>query len=712
MLSAWKQVSLNRSVRGLAAAAFLVSAVLGAAGSSRAAQHGLTPQDLWRMVRLSEPRPSPDGGQIVLVARSFNVEKNSSRSHLWLVDAGGGAPRRLTSAASHDHSPRWLPDGKAILFLSDRSGSSQIWAVDPAGGEPQQASSLPLDVGNLVLSPDGSRVVFSLDVFPECEKMECTVERLEAEKRSGSTGRIYTELLFRHWDTWEDGRRSHLFTALLLSDEDSAEGGRGITIGPARDLMAGIDADSPTHPFGGTEEIAFSPDGREVAFAARMLPGSEAAWSTDVDLFRVPVNRFTQPVKITTRNRAWDTSPAYSPDGRWLAYLAMERPGFESDRLRIVVRRRWGGPPQVLTQAWDRSVSSLTWSPDSERLIVTAQDQGRQKIFSVDRSSGEVRTLVADHHNTSVAVSRHGRIYFLQDSSTSPAVLMAVDQNGGSEVRIASLNDALLEDLQMSPARDFSFKGAGGETVHGWLFQPVAGRRKGRRPVAFLIHGGPQGAWLDDFHYRWNPQIYAAAGYITLAINFHGSTGYGQAFTDSISGHWGDLPYEDLMKGLDHLLATEPAAAGKRVCALGASYGGYMINWFQGHTDRFSCMVNHDGIFDMVGSYFSTEELWFPEWEYRGTPWGAPDLYQRWSPSRFVDRWSTPILVIHSALDFRLPLSQGISTFTALRRRGIPAKFLYFPDENHWILKPANALLWHRTVLDWMAHWTMEGELR
>ncbi len=669
-----------------------------------AAAAGLTPETLWSVVRLGDPQPSADGETIAFTARRYDMESNSSTASIWLVPTAGGTPRRLTQAPVRDGSPRWLGDSPYLLFTSSRDGGGRLWAVDTRGGEPWPLSDLPLPMGGFRLAPAGDRVVFTLEVAPDCEDLECSVER--QQETASSPVRVYTELLFRHWDSWEDGLRTHLFTASLRMDDE----GRPLGLGEPRDLMQGLDVDSPTHPFGGMEETAIAPDGTELIYAAKALDGSEAAWSTDVDLFRVPLDGSQPPRKLTTGNRAWDTGPAFSPDGRWLAYTAMERPGFEADRFRIMLRPRQKdgslGEARVLAPDWDRSAAGLVWSPDSESLIVTAQETGHLKLFRVALNNGQVTPLVDRHHNTGAAVTAQGTLVYMQDSSTSPSELFTRTP-GGRQVALTRMNEELLADVAMRPAEDFWFEGAGGEPVHGWLVRPAGDPpQSGKWPVAFLIHGGPQGAWSDQFHYRWNPQIYAGAGYLTLAINFHGSTGYGQAFTDSITGDWGGAPYEDLMKGLDHLLATDKSADGDRMCALGASYGGYMINWVAGHTSRFNCLVNHDGLFDLRSMYYTTEELWFPEWEMGGPAWAQPEMYKRFSPSEYVANWVTPMLVIHGGLDFRVPETEGFATFTALRRRGVPARLLYYPDENHWVLRPQGARRWHQEVLDWMARWT------
>ena len=660
------------------------------------------------MVRLSDPEPAPNGERVVWAARTFDAATNGSSSNLWLGSLDGAPPRRLTQAAARDGAPRWLSDGGTVLFLSNRGGSSQIWAIDPVAGEPWRVSDLPIDVDSFRVTPDGQAIVFSAEVFPDCADVACTATRQKEKDGNVVKARVYTELLFRHWDTWEDGRRSHLFVAPL-----QREGKRPTGLGPARDLMPGLDADVPTKPFGGAEDYALAPDGTEIAFAMRSA-GAAAAWSTDLDLYVVPTYGSAPPRRLTTTNRAVDTAPAYSPDGRWLAWLAMARPGYEADRQRIVLLDRGASRPRtpaddagrrILTEAWDRSVASLTWSPDGLALWVTAEETGRLKIFAVDAASGAPHVIVDRHHNTAVAAAGRGRLVFLQDSMTSPADLFTIGVDRTGLRRLTEVNRETLAGLRLEAPEEFWFTGAHGDRVHGWILPPTGFDPSRRYPVALLIHGGPQGAYMDQFHYRWNPQIYAGAGYATVAINFHGSTGYGQAFTDAIRGDWGGAPYQDLMLGLDHMLKARTWADGERVAALGASYGGYMVNWIAGQTDRFRCLVNHDGGFDEHASYYTTEELWFPEWEFRGTPWEKPELYDKFSPSRYVDRWKTPMLVIHGGRDYRVPEGEGFATFTALRRRGIPARLLHFPDENHWVLKPANALLWHKTVLDWLKEW-------
>ncbi len=675
-------------------AAVLAVLVLGSLGIPAVANgpRPFTAEDLHAMQRLSDPQVSPDGSKVVFTVRTTDFENDRGRTDLWLVPVDGGAPLRLTTDPASDFSPRWSPDGKSVLFLSSRSGSSQIWKIDVGGGEAEQATDLPLDVSGFLLSRDGKRWLVAMDVFPDCDSLQCTVDRLNERKAGKVTGRLYDALFIRHWDTVMDGRRTHLFV-LKYGAADPV------------DVMAGMVADCPGKPFGGMEEAIFTPDGTGVVFSARL--GKGEAWSTNFDLYLANADGTGTPVNLTEGNKAWDTAPVFSPDGTTLAWLAMERPGFEADKFRIVTRSWPDGESRLLkTKKWDRTVRSMRWTPDGRAFYVTADDLGEHALFRVERKSGKVSRLIGGGHVRSPSPAGD-RIVFGRDSFKSPVELYTAALDGSDERPLTRFNADRLSEVFMGDYEQFSFKGWNDETVYGYVVKPL-GLMPGRKfPVAFLIHGGPQGSMGSSFHYRWNPQSYASAGYGAVMIDFHGSTGYGQAFTDSISGHWGDRPLVDLQKGLAAALAKYDFLDGDRVAALGASYGGYMINWIAGNwPDRFRCLVSHDGVFDTRAMYFETEELWFPEWENGGTPWAAPAGFEKFNPVRYVKNWKTPMLVVQGARDFRVPESQGLGVFTALQRKGIPSRFLYFPDENHWVLKPANSILWHRTVLDWLDRWT------
>jgi dipeptidyl aminopeptidase/acylaminoacyl peptidase len=473
----------------------------------------------------------------------------------------------------------------------------------------------------------------------------------------------------------------------------------------AVDVTSGMDADIPSKPFGGPEEITFAPDSSSIVFAARDV-GAEEAWSVDFDLFVAPVDGSAPPRCITEANDAWDTQPVFSPDGKTLAYLAMSRPGFESDRFRIVLKPWPEGGARVLTEDWDRSPGSLTWAPNSRMIYTVAANVGQRSLFSIDAESGEVRTLVQDGSLSSPGVAGD-RIIFGKNHLQSPVELYSVNPDGSGEEPITRINADRVAAARMGEAEQFSFKGWNDENVHVYIVKPVDFDPDKKYPVAFLIHGGPQGSFGNNFHYRWNPQAYTGAGYAAVMVDFHGSVGYGQAFTDSIRGDWGGKPLMDLVKGLDATLKRYPWMDGERVAALGASFGGYMVNWIAGKwPNRFRCLVNHDGNLDERFAYYATEELWFPEWEHGGPAYENPLGYEKHNPVNFVPNWKTPMLVIQGALDYRIVDAQGIATFTALQRRGIPSKFLYFPDENHWVLSPANSILWHETVIDWIDQWT------
>jgi dipeptidyl aminopeptidase/acylaminoacyl peptidase len=679
---------------------FVLALLALALPAAAAEPHQFTVHDLLAMERISDPEPSPQGDKVAFELRTTDLDANRGRFDLWLVNTDGTGLTRLTSDPAADNNPRWSPDGKSLYFLSTRSGSSQVWRLPIGGGDPVQITKLPLDVSNLTVSPDGSRLAFSLDVFVDCPTLACTKERLDGKVKQKSSGKIYQggAGFFRHWDTWSEGQRSHLFVL-------------PVTGGEPVDVSRGLNADTPSKPFGGTEEYAFAPDGRSIVFAARNV-GTEEPWSTNLDLFLAPVDGSQPPRNLTAANTATDNLPAFSPDGKTLAWLAMSRPGFEADRLRIKLMDLASGRQRTLAEDWDRSPEGLQFSPDGRTLYATAEDVGQVPLFAIDVATGKVTKLVAQGHVRTPKLAGD-RIVFGRDDLRSPVELYTVRRDGTGIAQITQIthvNAGRVAAARMGEPEQFSFQGAGGDAVYGWVVKPAGFENGKKYPLAFLIHGGPQGSFNNEFHYRWNAQAYAGAGYGVVMIDFHGSTGYGQAFTDAIRMDWGDKPLIDLQMGLAAAVARYPWLDGDRACALGASYGGYMINWIAGNwPDRFRCLVVHDGIFDQRMMYYGTEELWFPEWENGGPYWQSAASYEKYNPANFVERWKTPTLVVHGGLDYRVPDNQGIATFTTLQRRGIPSQFLYFPDENHWVLKPANSVLWHGTVLSWLDRWLKSG---
>ena len=670
---------------------FLFIVVGCALAKSDEGTHPFSVHDMLAMDRIGDPQVSPDGKWIVFTLRETDLDANKGKTDLWLVGADGNGLRRLTSHPSGDWNPRWSPCGKRIWFLSSRSGSSQVWRIPVDGGEAVQITDLPLDVGNLVVSPKGKNIAFTMEVFPDESCPGCTKKKLDEISKHKFSGKLFDRIFIRHWDTWKDGRRSHLYT---FNCQDKK---------PVK-LMKGMDADTPSKPFGGPEEITFTPDGKGIVFTARDA-GREEPWSTDFDLYYVPVDGSEPPKCLTEENEAWDTQPVFSPDGKTLAYLAMERPRYEADRFRIVLRSWPDGADRVLTEDWDRSVGSFCWSSDGKTIFATAANLGQRSLFAIDVRTGSVKAVVRDGFIGAFGVAKN-RIIFGMDNLKSPVELYSVKPDGKDMRSVTTINAKKVAAARMGDYEQFTFKGWNDEEVYCTIVKPVDFDPAKNYPVAFLIHGGPQGSFGNHFHYRWNPQAYAGAGYAAVMVDFHGSVGYGQAFCDAIRDDWGGKPLEDLKKGLAAALEKYPWMDGDCVAGLGASFGGFMVNWIAGNwPDRFRCLVCHDGNLDERMAYFDTEELWFPEWDHEGTPWTNPESYEKHNPVNFVQNWKTPMLVIHGAHDFRIVDAQGFSTFNVLQRLGIPSKLLYFPDENHWVLKPHNSIQWHDTVIGWLDEW-------
>ena len=676
---------------------FVTGALALAAGSALAAPRGFTVEDLVRMERVGSPALSPDATRVVYTVRSTNMEKNRGNTQLWLLDLRkpSAAPLRLAPGEASNTDPEWSASGDAVYFLSSRSGSSQVWRQPVAGGEAARVTDLPLDVDNFRVSPTGDRIALSLAVFRDCPDLACTRARLDDRAKDKASGKLYDRLFVRHWDTWADGRNAVLYSAPL-----DAAGKAGAA---AVSLSGSLDGDVPSKPFGDREEYRFSPDGKSIVFSVRLAAKSEA-WSTNFDLFQVPAEGGAAPRNLTADNPAWDTKPAFSPDGKTLAYLAMRRPGFEADRYRLVLLDLASGKKRVVADKWDRSIEDFRWHVDGKGVLAGAHDLGQHRLFNIDIASGKVSALTGKGAVTAWDL-RGDTVVMAQASLGGGAQLFRsnVKVAEGVATQLTRLNADLLADVRFGEYEQFSFAGANGETVYGYVMKPWNAEAGKKYPLAFLVHGGPQSSFGNGWSYRWNPQTYAGAGYATVFIDFHGSTGYGQAFTDSISGDWGGKPLLDLQKGLDAAVKKFPWLDRANSCALGASYGGYMMNWIAGNwSNGFKCLVNHDGVFDIRGMAYSTEELWFTEWEYGGTYLASEQGHEKYNPVRFVKNWKTPMLVVQGDLDFRIPTAQALSTFTALQRKGIDSKLLVFPDENHWVLKPANSVLWHHTVQGWL----------
>lgn len=676
----------------------LLPLCLLAALPSLAAARGLDVRDLQKLDRVSSPVLSPDGSTVVFAKRIVDADVVKASSSLWvrnLLTRDMAPPKRLTPEGWNVNSPSFSPDGKTVYFLSAKSGTQQLYAMPLVGGAPRQLTAFALDVASYKVSPDGTRVLFSTDTFADCKAdFACTKKRLDDTAAKKSSGVVYDGLFVRHWDTWADGRRSRLFVAALPE-------GKAKPVSSATSLTDRLDGDAPSKPFGGADEYTWSPDGASVVAAIRVA-GKGEAWSTNFDLYQVAADGSSAPVNLTASNPAWDTGPAFSADGKTLFYRAMKRPGFEADRFGLMAMDLATKQVREIAPSWDRSADGIVVSKDGATIYTTAQDVGQHPLFAVDVASGTAKPVVAEGSISAFDIAGD-TLAFTRNTLKTGDQLFTTTLAGAPLRAITPSAQDMLKDVSFGDFEQFTFAGWNNETVHGYVVKPHDYVEGQKYPVAFLIHGGPQGSFGNGWSYRWNPQTYAGQGYAVVMIDFHGSTGYGQAFTDAISQHWGDRPLEDLQKGWAAAQQKYAFLDGGKACALGASYGGYMINWIAGNwNEPWKCLVNHDGVFDTRSMGYVTEELWFTEWENGGTPFDKPENYEKFNPVNHVAKWRVPMLVVQGEKDYRVPVDQGLSTFTALQRKGIESKLLYFPDENHWVLKPQNSILWHDTVNAWL----------
>jgi dipeptidyl aminopeptidase/acylaminoacyl peptidase len=705
-------------MKALVTLAFFLAATTFAQTSQK---RPFTFEDMMALKRVGAPVPSPDGKWVVFDCVDVDLEANTKISHLWIVPASGGESRRLNPTSNHEERPRFSPDGKRLIWTSKATDPTQIWMCDfDSGsgvlvGKPHQVTSISTGADGAIWSPDGKNIVFVSGVYPDCKDDACNKQRDEELKKSKVKAKIFSRLLYRHWNAFTEFKRSHLFVV----DADPVVGAT------PRDLTLG-DHDVPPFHLGGQDMYAISPDGQEVAYTSNIDNGQSGsgleATSTNHEIFIVPMAGGTAK-KISTSPGA-DSTPLYSPDGKYLAWRSQARAGFEADKWRLLVQDRQAGKTRDLTENFDRSVGNLAWKSDSKEVFFTAEDHGRSPICAAALNEPTQPTKWVGGYNDDLVFSKDGtRFFFTRMSLQAPNEIfsnsfpilrgvmtdMPEEEGARKSLQITHMNDALLSQIDMQPLESFTFKGANNDEVQGFMIKPPGFDPNKKYPLKFLIHGGPQGAWGNEWTYRWNAELFAASGnYVVVMINFHGSTGYGQKFTDSISGDWGGKPYVDLMKGLDYVEKTFPFIDKNREAALGASYGGYMANWLLGHTNRFKCIVSHDGVFNAESAYGTTEELWFSEWEFKGPPWKNRELYRKWSPHLFADKFKTPTLVVHGQNDYRLDVSQGFDLFTTLQRLKVPSKMLYFPDEGHWVLKPQNSRLWYKTVNDWVDQWCKE----
>jgi dipeptidyl aminopeptidase/acylaminoacyl peptidase len=705
--------------------ALFVLLLVPAAGLARPMQV----DDLFRFQRVADPQISPDGKWVVYQVGKVNLEANKTVTNLWIVSTEKGAtPRRLTASAKADRHPRWSPDSRSILFESNRGGSNQLWIIDIAGGEARQLTRISTEASTGIWSRDGKQIAFVSAVWPEFsekpfkESDALNQKLIDEREKSPVKAKVFKRLFFRHWDDYVEDKRQHLF--VMSYDNGKAGEPHDVTPGDR-------DAYPTSTTFSIGDDFTFSPDGEYLYFTA--VPAKHEAWSTDYDICRAytaeHVHRIDSPTEwetITTHNKAADGAPQFSPDGKWFAYRAQKKAGYEADKWELMLLpadaldkpAKDRPKARSLTSEFEVSAEDFIWLPDSERIYFGADDRAKHFYFVTNITEdkpAERATFIRHHTNGSLSVSSDGkRFAFARMAMHHPnEVYIAIDTGTDFDVFNASkANEKLRAELDMPFPESVNVNGAGGQPMQMWILKPPGFDAKKKWPLVYLVHGGPQGAWEDGWSFRWNPQAWAAQGYVVAMPNPRGSTGFGQQYVDEISGDWGGKCYVDLMAGLEHL-EKQPWIDTNRMGAAGASFGGYMMNWFAVNTGKFKTLITHCGVWNFDSMYASTEELWFDEWEHGGPPWGKNRAsYEKHSPHKLaanLGKFKTPMLIIHNDLDFRVPVSEGLQLFTTLQRQGVPSRMINFPDEGHWVLKPRNSQYWHREVFGWLGKYVPPG---
>lgn len=657
--------------------------------AQEAAKRPITFDDMIAMHRLSSASISPDGKWVVYAVSTPDMEANRNAGNIWMAPVAGGEALQMTQSGK-DASPVWSPDSKSIAFLSSRSGESQVYVLSMDGGEAQPITKISTGVDIVKWSPDGKTLAFTSFVYPDCKDDACNKKRDEEKAKDKVKARVYEHLLFRHWTHWSEGKRSHLF---VISADGSGE---------PKDLTSGADYDVPPDERGGPEDINFSPDSKEICFTA--VTDKMEAISTNGDLFTAALSG-GEPERITTQ-KGFDGNPVYSPDGKYIAYHAQMTPGYESDRWQVMLYDRASKKSASISAGFDRSAQELAWSPDSKTIYFVAENETLQPIYALAAREGATPKKLIDGYNGAVSISGDGKtLVFTRTSLTMPAEVFAASNDGTNLRQLTRADEAILAKVEMNAPENFWFESSDGVRVEAMMIRPPNFDANKKYPLLVLLHGGPETMWTNSWGYRWNEEVFAAKGYVALMINRRGSTGYGQKFTDEIAGDWGGKAYVDIMKGVDAAIAKYPFIDGTRMAAAGGSYGGYMADWIATHTGRFKAIISHAGVYDLTAMY-ATEELWFNEHDFQGTPWSNPEGYRKWAPVTYageLGKYKTPTLVICGEQDFRVPYTQSLEFYSALQRQGVPSKLVVFPDEGHWILKPQNARFWYKTFQGWLA---------
>ncbi len=698
---------------------FVVLVVLAAPAAVFAeGKRPMTVNDLFRFQRVSDPQISPDGKLVVYVVGVVNLETNSISSTLWLAPTDKGEPRQLTTTTKKDRHPRWSPDGKHILFESSRSGSNQLWIIDLDGGEARQLTTISTEASNGVWSRDGKQIAFVSAVYPEYsdkpfkESDALNKKRKEEIEKNPVKAKVHTKLFYRHWDSYVEDKRQHLFVMAF----NGARSASKCEIEPKDVTPGDRDAFPTSSTFSTGDNFTFSPDGKYLVFTA--VPAKDEAWSTNYDICRVPITGGGKEWETLTKdNPAADGGPVFSPDGKKLAYRAQKRAGFEADKWDLMVvdtdsGGSFQGKPKCITALINSSVEEYVWYLNSQDLVITAEKDAHRSGYSVSITKEDpwYFPLIEPGTIASLSISRDGYIACTQAKMPQPAevCVFPVPLKHNFLKNLSHANDKLLAELDMPRPESVKVKVEGAD-MQMWILKPPGFDPKKKWPLAYLVHGGPQGAWEDGWSFRWCPELWAAQGYVVALPNPRGSTGFGQKFVDEISGDWGGKCFDDLMKGVDYMEKL-PYIDKNRMGAAGASFGGYMMDWFQGNTTRFKTLITHCGVYNFESMYAQTEELWFDEWEHGGPPWGPNrKSYEKHSPHRYAKNFKTPMLIIHNDLDFRVPVSQGHELFTTLQRLRVPSKFINFPDEGHWVTKPKNSEYWHKEVFAWLKKYVPPG---